>query len=243
MLRRFLLSLALLVRLSSPALARGRRHGGRADDLAAARLSRGRLRRRGPRRQGGQRVGICRNARVLGLGRATRSPLCRPIRPRLRWSPKASGSQSLIEPRRARDEVASAAHALGQHLLAAYPVPLGPKQAPDLARGDQLFQQNCASCHGAKGDAQTAMARQLDPPPIAFADRATRQAAQPVRSVPGDQPGPRRHGDAELRAAARRRQMGARLPCRPLRLSRCASSARQGDLGQGSRRSGPRSPT
>ena len=78
---------------------------------------------------------------------------------------------ALIEAKASPADVSSAAHALGQHLLAAYPVPLGPRQAPDLARGDQLFQQNCASCHGAKGDAQTAMARQLNPPPIAFADR------------------------------------------------------------------------
>src|SRR5438067_1641 len=78
--------------------------------------------------------------------------------------------KSLIERKAAPEQVAAAARALGAHLLAAYPVPLGPKQAPDLSRGAQLFQQNCASCHGAKGDAQTAMARQLNPPPIAFAD-------------------------------------------------------------------------
>ena len=78
---------------------------------------------------------------------------------------------AMIEAKASPAEVASAAHALGQHLLAAYPVPLGPKQAPDIARGDQLFQQNCASCHGATGDAQTPLARQLKPPPIAFADR------------------------------------------------------------------------
>jgi high-affinity iron transporter len=78
---------------------------------------------------------------------------------------------AMIEAKANPRDVSSAAHALGQHLLAAYPVPLGPKQVPDLARGDQLFKQNCASCHGAKGDAQTPMARQLTPPPIAFADR------------------------------------------------------------------------
>lgn len=78
---------------------------------------------------------------------------------------------ALIERKASEQQVAAAAHALGQHLLAAYPVPLGPKQAPNLARGDQLFQQNCASCHGARGDAKTPMARQLDPPPIAFTDR------------------------------------------------------------------------
>src|SRR4051794_18244969 len=78
---------------------------------------------------------------------------------------------ALIEEKANPPQVAASAHALGQHLLAAYPVALGPKQAPDFARGDQLFQQNCATCHGAKGDAQTVIARQLTPPPIAFADR------------------------------------------------------------------------
>ena len=77
---------------------------------------------------------------------------------------------ALIEHKASPQAVAAAAHALGQHLLAAYPVPLGPRQAPDLARGAKLFQENCSSCHGAKGDAQTAMARQLNPPPIAFVD-------------------------------------------------------------------------
>ena len=79
--------------------------------------------------------------------------------------------KTLIDRKASPELVASAARKLGTHLLAAYPVPLGPRQPPDLARGAQLFQQDCASCHGAKGDAQTAMARQLDPPPIAFADR------------------------------------------------------------------------
>lgn len=86
---------------------------------------------------------------------------------------------SLVDTKASPADVASAAHALGQHLLAAYPVPLGPKQAPDLGRGDRLFEQNCASCHGARGDARTAMARQLDPPPIAFADRQRARQRSP----------------------------------------------------------------
>jgi high-affinity iron transporter len=87
--------------------------------------------------------------------------------------------RSLVEQKAGSPEVAAAARRLGQHLLAAYPVPLGPKQPPDVAQGTQLFQQNCASCHGAKGDAKTAMARQLDPPPIAFADRARASQRSP----------------------------------------------------------------
>ena len=69
------------------------------------------------------------------------------------------------------DEVERLAHGLGQRLLAAYPVPLAPDRAPDLGRGAQLYAQDCASCHGATGLADTDMARRLDPPPIAFADR------------------------------------------------------------------------
>ena len=84
---------------------------------------------------------------------------------------EAKRFKALIDSKAAPKDVAAAAHDLGKHLLAAYPVPLGPRQAPDLARGDQLFQQDCASCHGAKGDAHTAIAKQLDPPPIAFVDR------------------------------------------------------------------------
>jgi len=79
--------------------------------------------------------------------------------------------QALIATKASPPQVAAEARGLAADLLAAYPVPLGPRHPPDLARGAALFQQTCASCHGAKGDANTPMARQLDPPPIAFADR------------------------------------------------------------------------
>src|SRR6476469_7545380 len=86
---------------------------------------------------------------------------------------------ALIDRKGSAEDVAAAAHALGQHLLTAYPVPLGPRQPPDFARGNQLFQENCASCHGAKGDAQTPMAKRLNPSPIAFADRGRASQRSP----------------------------------------------------------------
>ncbi|HKP34110.1 MAG TPA: FTR1 family protein [Sphingomicrobium sp.] len=92
---------------------------------------------------------------------------------------EAAAFASLVERKAPPPQVASAARTLGAHLLSAYPVALGPKQPPDLARGAQLFQQDCASCHGAKGDAQTPMAKQLDPPPIAFADRERARQRSP----------------------------------------------------------------
>jgi high-affinity iron transporter len=87
--------------------------------------------------------------------------------------------KALIEQKADPGKVAAAAHALEKDLLTAFPVPLGPRQPPDLARGAQLFEQNCAACHGLNGSAQTPMARKLDPPPIAFADRQRARQRSP----------------------------------------------------------------
>ncbi|MFX8457348.1 c-type cytochrome, partial [Acinetobacter baumannii] len=73
----------------------------------------------------------------------------------------------------APDDVAKAARSLATHLLATYSVPLAPGQSPDLARGQALYAQNCASCHGLNGDGHGPDAAKLDPVPVAFAD-ATR---------------------------------------------------------------------
>ncbi|MCR5870042.1 MULTISPECIES: cytochrome c/FTR1 family iron permease [unclassified Sphingomonas] len=68
--------------------------------------------------------------------------------------------------------VAEQSRALASALLAAYPVPLAPTAPPDLTRAAGLYAQNCASCHGANGDGRGPDAAKLDPPPIAFTDKA-----------------------------------------------------------------------
>ena len=68
-------------------------------------------------------------------------------------------------------DVARRAKLLAAKLLAAHPVPLAPSSAPDLKRGAVLFAENCASCHGAKGEGPPPAFAKLDPPPIAFSDR------------------------------------------------------------------------
>jgi high-affinity iron transporter len=85
---------------------------------------------------------------------------------------EAQAVQAAVARKAPPAEVQRLAHALGVHLLAAYPVPRAPSATPDPARGAALYAENCASCHGATGGADTPMARQLDPPPVAFADRA-----------------------------------------------------------------------
>ena len=68
--------------------------------------------------------------------------------------------------------IARQAKALAGQLLSAYPVPLAPSRLPDLHRGAALYAENCASCHGGKGEGPSGAFARLDPPPIAFADRA-----------------------------------------------------------------------
>jgi high-affinity iron transporter len=66
--------------------------------------------------------------------------------------------------------VAKQARMIGGELLAAYPVPLAPRQAPDRTRGAALYAENCASCHGSNGNGLGPASKGLDPAPIAFTD-------------------------------------------------------------------------
>jgi high-affinity iron transporter len=83
----------------------------------------------------------------------------------------AAALQASVERKAQPPEIEKQARALAGQLIAAYPVPLAPRQMPDLARGQALYAANCASCHGEAGDAKTPLAVGMDPPPIAFTDR------------------------------------------------------------------------
>ena len=85
---------------------------------------------------------------------------------------EAKALQSAITAKAGSADVARQARSLANQLLAAYPVPMAPPRVPDLARGAALYAENCASCHGGKGEGPSGAFAELDPPPIAFADRA-----------------------------------------------------------------------
>lgn len=73
-------------------------------------------------------------------------------------------------------EIVRLTKSLKDDLLAAYPVPLAPAKAPDLARGAALYAEQCASCHGVTGAGDGPAAKGLDPPPVAFTDAARARA-------------------------------------------------------------------
>lgn len=99
----------------------------------------------------------------------------------------ATRLKAVIAAKAAPEAVAGLAHGLAADLLKAYPIPLAPARAPDLARGATLFAQNCASCHGMSGDGRGPDAAKLTTPPIAFTDivRARQRSAFALYQVIG----------------------------------------------------------
>src|SRR5690606_6618542 len=71
-----------------------------------------------------------------------------------------------------RDAAALRARGLAALLVQAHPIPLMPASPPQYARGEALYAQLCASCHGAAGAGDGPASAGLDPPPIDFTDRA-----------------------------------------------------------------------
>lgn len=76
-----------------------------------------------------------------------------------------------IEAKAGSKTVADQAHRLADELLQAYPMPTAPEHAPDLARGSQIYQSQCASCHGESGRGDGPAGLQLSPAPIDFTDQ------------------------------------------------------------------------
>ncbi|UUS13693.1 cytochrome c/FTR1 family iron permease [Stenotrophomonas sp. CD2] len=79
--------------------------------------------------------------------------------------------QQAIQAKAEPEVVANRARSLAGVLVKAHPIPLRPSKAPDYARGQELYGQLCASCHGATGAGDGPAAAGLDPPPIDFTDR------------------------------------------------------------------------
>lgn len=85
---------------------------------------------------------------------------------------RAANLQTVIARKGTAEQVAALAHGLAADLLRAYPVPLAPARAPDLASGYALFKQTCSGCHGMTGDGHGPDAAKLSTLPIAFTDAA-----------------------------------------------------------------------
>lgn len=76
-----------------------------------------------------------------------------------------------VERKSPPEQVAATAQQLRNRVIAAAGIATAPPAAPDLARGQALYRQHCASCHGSAADGAGPAAPGLDPAPTDFTDR------------------------------------------------------------------------
>lgn len=84
---------------------------------------------------------------------------------------RAERLQRSIHAKAAPAEIADQARALAAALVREYPIPLKPSAPPRYERGEALYAELCAGCHGATGAGDGPAGDGLDPPPIDFTDR------------------------------------------------------------------------
>jgi len=70
------------------------------------------------------------------------------------------------------DRVAALSSRIATVLIAAYRIPIAPRQAPDVSAASSLFESNCSACHGATGEGNGPVGAQLSPRPTNFRDGA-----------------------------------------------------------------------
>ena len=98
-----------------------------------------------------------------------------------RVKPAIDRVESLVRAKAAAHDVTLACRAAREDVVARFGLRTTPTERPSLARAEKLYVENCAVCHGAKGDADTERARALDPSPASFRDRERLNALAPFR--------------------------------------------------------------
>ncbi|MDC0677073.1 c-type cytochrome [Sorangium atrum] len=90
------------------------------------------------------------------------------------------GVRELVEAKVAPDQVAIASRGARDRVAAAFRLAEAPLSRPDAERGAALYQENCATCHGPTGYADTRRAATLVPHPANFHDAIIAEQLAPV---------------------------------------------------------------
>ena len=128
-----------------------------------------------------------------------------------RVKPAIDRVESLVRARAAAHDVTLACRAAREDVVARFGLRTTPTERPSLARAEKLYVENCAVCHGAKGDADTERARALDPSPASFRDRERLNALAPFRVYNALTFGGARHRHGVVRRAAAFRSVEPRV--------------------------------
>jgi high-affinity iron transporter len=91
--------------------------------------------------------------------------------------------RGLVERKAPEAEVAAAVAAVRAAVTAAFQLAEAPTAPPDAARGQALYAEHCATCHGDRGHADTDRARSLTPHPADFHDPRISDPLSPLRAA------------------------------------------------------------
>jgi len=78
--------------------------------------------------------------------------------------------EALVRSCQDAEKVRRSCRAVSDHVLVRFGLSTMPRGRPSLPRAEALYSEACTSCHGARGDARTERALELDPPPASFRD-------------------------------------------------------------------------
>ncbi|QSQ13337.1 cytochrome c/FTR1 family iron permease [Myxococcus landrumensis] len=84
--------------------------------------------------------------------------------------PRVKAIQARVDLSSDAEGVSRDCGALVEDLVLAGGLARSPRHPPDLKRGEQLYQTNCAACHAADGSANVAIATTMEPLPANFQD-------------------------------------------------------------------------
>jgi high-affinity iron transporter len=90
--------------------------------------------------------------------------------------------RALVERKAPEAEVGAAVAEVRAAVTRAFQLAEAPAAPPDAARGRALYQEHCATCHGADGHADTERARSLKPTPADFFDPKVSDPLTPLRA-------------------------------------------------------------
>ena len=87
----------------------------------------------------------------------------------------------LVRARSAEVEVAGEIKTVRARIVADYGLVEAPRAPPSREEGQKLYEQHCATCHGADGRADTPRAREYTPRPANFHDPNVAEALSPLK--------------------------------------------------------------
>jgi len=95
---------------------------------------------------------------------------------------RMEGIRAKVDAGSSPEEVSRACGELAEDLVLAGGLMRSPRTPPDLALGERTFAVACASCHGADGKAEVAIAAGMEPMPANFHDAELMEGSTPYKA-------------------------------------------------------------